>query len=237
MRPPSVAELIGLHGHPTKPSFTRFASVRFWERSGCNGSVVPLFQAQIAAGGPVTVTHPEMRRYFMSVPEAVGLVLQASTMCKDSDIFVLDMGEPVRIMDLATNLIGLAGRVPNQDIDIRITGLRPGEKLFEELRLDGEDIAPTYHEKIKIFTGACLVRSKLEHWDSTASWSRRASTTTLNHLRGTKPEYSPRTHRGPPGTVRDRRYHGDPVSRNNSPGCPRAATQITSTSIVQPLST
>ena len=189
-----LAELI-VHAQSSNgaPSTTRFASVRFGNVLGSNGSVVPLFQAQIAAGGPVTVTHPDMRRYFMSVPEAVGLVLQTSTMCKDSDIFVLDMGQPVRIMDLATNMIGLAGLVPNEDIEIRITGSRPGEKLFEELRIEGENISPTYHDKIKIFTGTRLTRIQLEAWLSPLMMlvETRDAEAVLNHLRTLVPEYHP----------------------------------------------
>jgi FlaA1/EpsC-like NDP-sugar epimerase len=189
-----VAELIVYaQGSNGNTSSTRFASVRFGNVLGSNGSVVPLFQSQIASGGPVTVTHPDMRRYFMSVPEAVELVLQASTMCKDSEIFVLDMGEPVRIMDLATNMIGLAGLVPNQDIEIRITGLRPGEKLFEELRIEGENISPTYHDKIKIFTGTRLTRSQLEAWLSPLMTlvEARDAEAVLSHLRTLVPEYQP----------------------------------------------
>jgi FlaA1/EpsC-like NDP-sugar epimerase len=141
----------------------------------------------------VTVTHPDMRRYFMSVPEAVELVLQASTMCKDSEIFVLDMGEPVRIIDLAANMIGLAGLVPNEDIEIRITGLRPGEKLFEELRIEGEDMSQTYHEKIKIFTGTRLTRSELEAWllPLMTLVEARDAEAVLSHLRMLVPEYQP----------------------------------------------
>jgi len=189
-----LAELVA-HARTTNGSNagTRFGSVRFGNVLGSNGSVVPLFQAQIAAGGPVTVTHPEMCRYFMSVQEAVQLVLQASTMCKDSEIFVLDMGEPVRIIDLATNMIQLAGLVPGEDVEIRITGLRPGEKLFEELRLQGENISPTYHEKIKIFAGTRLTRGELEAWLSPlpALIENRNEAAVLNHVRMLVPEYKP----------------------------------------------
>jgi FlaA1/EpsC-like NDP-sugar epimerase len=130
---------------------TRFVAVRFGNVLGSSGSVVPIFQKQIAAGGPVTVTHPDMRRYFMTIPEASQLVLQAGAIGQGGEIFVLDMGRPVRILDLAEEMIRLAGKTPHDDIAIEFTGTRAGEKLFEELAADGEQTRPTSHPKIAVW--------------------------------------------------------------------------------------
>jgi len=145
-----VAELIMLSLQDAR---TRFVAVRFGNVLGSNGSVLPLWQKQIAKGGPVTVTHPHAKRYFMTIPEAVQLVLQASVMGHGGEIFILDMGEPVEILELARDVIRVSGMMPEQEIPVVFTGLRPGEKLFEELRLDGEDIKATYHDKIRVLKG------------------------------------------------------------------------------------
>ena len=121
--------------------------------------MVPIFQAQIAAGGPIKVTHPEARRFFMTIAEAVSLVVQASTKSEGSDIFVLDMGEPIRIVDLAENMIRLAGKVPYEDIDIEFTGLRPGEKLIEELNRKSEGLIATSSQKMNV------IRERPLAWD------------------------------------------------------------------------
>jgi len=134
----------GPHRSPT------FLSVRFGNVLGSSGSVIPLFQQQIARGGPVTVTHPEITRYFMSIPEAAQLILQAGAMGEGREIFILKMGEPVRILDLAREIIKFNGLEPETDIEIVFTGLRPGEKLYEELITEGEGIVPTRHEKIMV---------------------------------------------------------------------------------------
>ena len=129
---------------------TRFVTTRFGNVLGSNGSVIPRFRTQIQKGGPITVTHPEITRYFMTIPEAVQLVLEAGTMGTGGEIFIFDMGQPVKITDLALKMIKLAGLQPEKDIKIVYTGLRPGEKLYEELLNAGERTMPTHHPKIKI---------------------------------------------------------------------------------------
>lgn len=145
----------------SRTSKTQFVTVRFGNVLASEGSVVPIFKRQIAEGGPVTVTDPEMKRYFMTIPEASQLVLQAATMGKGGEIFVLDMGDPVKIVDLAKELITLSGFRPGEDIQIAFTGMRPGEKLFEELRIQGEDMQRTRHPKISIWKNIPLDRDRL----------------------------------------------------------------------------
>ena len=143
-----VAEMILQEKSNT--SNTIYSAVRFGNVLGRNGAVIPIFRRQIEAGGPVTVTHEEITRYFMTIPEAVQLVIQTGAMARGGEIFVLDMGEPIKIMELAENVVKLSGYTPGVDIDITITGLRPGEKLYEELLLDGEEIEKTEHDKIHV---------------------------------------------------------------------------------------
>lgn len=142
-----VCEMI-IQSYAKIAKHTQYAAVRFGNVLGSNGSVIPLFLKQIEEGGPVTVTHREITRFFMTIPEAVSLVLQASLFAKGGEIFVLDMGEPVKIYEMAENLIRMKGYKPNEDIMIEVTGLRPGEKLYEELLMDEEGLTKTANEKI-----------------------------------------------------------------------------------------
>lgn len=176
-------------------SETVFTAVRFGNVLGSNGSVIPLFKKQIAHGGPVTVTHPDIIRYFMTIPEAVSLVLQAGAYAKGGEIFVLDMGEPVKIVDLARNLIRLSGFKPGEDIKIKFTGLRPGEKLYEELLMAEEGLRKT--ENQRIFIGNPLpvdpdcFRQKLDQLDKMA-WGECNNMKEL--VREIVPEYKPAEH-------------------------------------------
>lgn len=155
-----VAELV--IQNMSKISETKFVVVRFGNVLGSRGSVIPLFKKQIATGGPITITHPDMERYFMTIPEAAQLVLQAGAMAKGGEVFLLNMGKPVKIIDLACDLIELSGLVPHTDIKIEYTGIRPGEKLFEELLTSEEGSNATKHEKIYVANIKAMDEKKLQ---------------------------------------------------------------------------
>jgi FlaA1/EpsC-like NDP-sugar epimerase len=195
-----VAELLMQSLQHSAPDFagtaTCYVAVRFGNVLGSNGSVIPIFKSQIARGGPVTVTHPEMRRYFMTIPEASQLVLQASSMGSGGEVFVLDMGQPVRIVDLARNLILLSGLRPDHDIRIEFTGPRPGEKLYEELSTLDEETLATCHEKIKIFDGNGLPPDgMIPHLEALRRYCEdRDARALILHLKDLVPDYNPSTH-------------------------------------------
>jgi FlaA1/EpsC-like NDP-sugar epimerase len=188
-----IAELIllALQGERTK-----YVAVRFGNVLGSNGSVIPIFKKQIAAGGPVTVTHPDMRRFFMTIPEACQLVLQASVIAEGGQICVLNMGEPVKIVDLARDLILLSGLRPDEDIKIEFSGTRPGEKLYEELSTMLENTAPTTHEKIRIFVGSGVPEDEMARWlgDVREICEKRDLGELILMLKEIVPDYSPSSH-------------------------------------------
>jgi FlaA1/EpsC-like NDP-sugar epimerase len=176
-----------------RTGLTKFTVVRFGNVLGSNGSVVPLFAEQIRKGGPVTVTHPEIKRFFMTIPEAVQLVLHASVLGRGGEVFVLDMGEQIKVVDLARNMIVLAGLVPGKDVDIVFTGLRPGEKLYEELFEDNERVEPTTHPKIHRAVGTPVPGDDLGDWVESlpALLPQRDEESLLRDLKRLVPSFRP----------------------------------------------
>lgn len=172
---------------------TQFMAVRFGNVIGSSGSVIPLFQQQLSRGGPLTVTHPEVTRYFMSIPEAAQLILQAGTMGEGGEIFILDMGKPIKVVELARDLIRLNGLEPDRDIAIEFIGLRPGEKLYEELITEGEGIVPTGHKKIMVLRGTVEDRDRLrQNIEEMSQVSRIGENDAIRKkLQDIVPEYQP----------------------------------------------
>ena len=170
---------------------TKFITTRFGNVLGSNGSVIPHFKQQIESGGPVTITHPDIVRYFMTIPEACDLVLQAGTMGSGGEIFVFDMGEPVKILDLATKMIRLYGLTPNEDIKLVFTGLRPGEKLYEELLSDGAKTMPTHHEKIMISKDERISFEQIEYLTNSIARAalKKDKMEVVEKLKSIVPEY------------------------------------------------
>lgn len=171
---------------------TRFVAVRFGNVLGSSGSVVPIFQRQIEAGGPVTVTHPDMKRYFMTIPEASQLVMQAGAVAQGGEIFVLDMGHPIRILDLAEELIRRNDLRPHDDIEIRFTGIRPGEKLYEELACDNEQTRPTSHPKIHVWQLPPASRQEVSRGlELLSRAAQRSAADAIDALAACVPEFQP----------------------------------------------
>jgi FlaA1/EpsC-like NDP-sugar epimerase len=184
----------------TESSTCQYVTVRFGNVLDSAGSVVPIFREQIAQGGPVTVTHPDMQRYFMMIPEASQLVIQAGAMGQGGEVFVLDMGDPVRIFDLACEMISLSGLEVGRDIEIHFTGMRPGEKLFEELHIYGESHVPTIHPKIMVATSTRVSHESIDNAvDRLGCLAKQGSGSVVNELQRIVPQYCPTPkNSGPP---------------------------------------
>jgi FlaA1/EpsC-like NDP-sugar epimerase len=197
-----IAEMVTLNQNNCYQSNTRFMAVRFGNVVGSVGSVIPLFKKQIEYGGPVTVTHPDVTRFFMTISEACQLILQAGSMGQGGEIFILDMGTAIKIQDMARDLIRLSGFEPDVDIKIEYTGLRPGEKLYEELITEGEDILPTPHENILVLKGGfCDLNFLNGHIQTLVDFARRQDDKQIRlKLAEIIPEYTPASNLANPVT-------------------------------------